>query len=553
MSCLLGRFAAAAIVVPTVLSTQARQPIFIDVASKSNVSMTVRSGDEGKFHLMDTMTGGVCLIDIDDDGLLDVFFVNGSTLKAFLVKLPAHGNRLYRNLGGGKFEDVTTGAGVGGHSGWGMGCAAADFDNDGRTDLYVTNLGRSILYRNTGRGKFMDVSKASGTGHGGWSTGAAWGDFDNDGWLDLFVSRYVDFDFANPPKPGAGETCKYLGIPVACGPKGLTGAQGVFYRNNHDGTFSDETKKRGLIAPLRYGLGVCASDYDNDGDLDLFVANDSTGNFLFRNRGRGQFDEVAVASGVAYNEDGNTQACMGTDFGDYDNDGNLDLIVTNFARDTNTLYRNERNGFFSDATTRAGHRDSYPYMGWGVGFVDFDNDGWKDLYVVNGHLYPQIDSVKTEIGYRQSDLLYSNLGGGRFANISNRLIHAKHVGRGAAFGDLDNDGRVDVVISNIDSQVNVLMNRSETRNNWLTVRCQGTRGNRNAIGARITITTGQGEQIGEVRSGCSYLSSSDPRVHFGLGSVATVAKLSVTWPGGTELVLKDVRANQILTLVESSQ
>lgn len=512
--------------------------------------MIVRSGDEQKFHLMDTMTGGVCLIDIDDDGLLDIFFVNGSTLKAFLARALGHGNRLYRNLGGGKFEDVTERARIRGHSGWGMGCAAADFNNDGRTDLYVTNLGPSILYQNIGSGRFEDISRTSGTNHDGWSTGATWGDFDNDGWLDLYVARYLDFDFANPPKPGKDETCRYLGIPVACGPKGLKGARAVFYRNNRDGTFSNETEKRGLTTPLRYGLGVCASDYDNDGDLDLFAANDSTGNFLFRNRGDGHFDEVAVASSVAYNEDGNAQACMGTDFGDYDNDGKFDLIVTNFARDTNTVYRNEGQGFFSDATTRAGQRDSYPYMGWGVGFVDFDNDGWKDLYVVNGHLYPQIDSIKTEVGYRQRDLLYRNLGGGRFANISNRLTHAKHVGRGAAFGDLDNDGKMDVVISNIDTQVNVLMNRSERRNNWLTVRCQGRVGNRDAIGTRITVTTTEGDQSGEVRSGCSYLSSSDPRVHFGLGPATTVAKLQVVWPGGKELVLRNIRVNQILTLVE---
>jgi len=280
------------------------------------------------------------------------------------------------------------------------------------------------------------------------------------------------------------------------------------------------------------------------------VANDSKANYLLQNQGKGMFKEVALLSGVAYNEDGNAQACMGTDFADYDNDGFLDLIVTNFARDTNTLYHNERNGTFKDSTTRGSQRDSYPYMSWGVGFADFDNDGFKDLFVVNGHLYPQIDRLKNEIGYRQRDLYYRNIGDGRFLNLSSRLNHREHVGRGAAFGDLDNDGRVDVVVSNLDDRLNVLMNRDGSKNNWILIHCIGSDHNREAIGARISVTTTAGTQIGEVRTACSYLSSSDRRVHFGVGQETIIKELSIAWPSGKRTRLSSVAVNQVLTARE---
>jgi enediyne biosynthesis protein E4 len=376
------------------------------------------------------------------------------------------------------------------------------------------------------------------------------GDFDRDGLLDLYVANYVDFDFKNPPLPGSGEFCRYLGLPVMCGPRGLKGAADVFFRNNGNETFSDETEKRGLNAPSYYGLGVSAGDYDNDGDLDIFVANDSTPNFLFQNQGNGTFKEVGLLAGVAFNEDGNAQACMGVDLADYDNDGFLDVIVTNFARDTNTLYHNEGKGLFRDVSTQAGMRDSYPYMGWAANFFDYDNDGSKDLYVVNGHLYPQVDSTKAEMGYLQADLLYRNLGSGRFLNVSSLLGHGKHVGRGAGFGDLDNDGRVDVVISNLDGQPNVLMNRYESNNHWILVRCIGTEGNRNALGSRVTIVTELGNQTGEVHSGGSYLSSGDQRLHFGLGQVKEIKELRITWPGGRSTLLRRIAVDQVLTIKE---
>ena len=510
----------------------------------------VRSGSPEKKYLVETMTGGVCLIDFDNDGYLDVYVVNGSDVRSYLANKPGFGNRLYRNERNGQFADVTLSAGVESAAAWGMGCSVADFDGDGYEDLYVTKLGRNTLYRNNGNKTFTDISRSSRTNYEGWSTGSVWGDFDKDGWLDLYVVNYVDFDFTNPPQPGSGETCKYLGIDVACGPRGLKPAANVFFRNNGNGTFSDETELRGLRTQLSYGLGACAADYDNDGDLDIFVANDSKPNYLLQNQGKGSFKEVALLSGVAYNEDGNAQACMGTDFADYDNDGYLDLIVTTFARDTNTLYHNERNGTFKDSTTRGGQRDSYPSMSWGVGFIDFDNDGLKDLFVVNGHLYPQIESLKNEIGYRQRDLYYRNLGDGRFLNLSSRLNHGEHVGRGAAFGDLDNDGRVDVVVSNLDDRLNVLMNRDGSKNNWILIRCIGSDHNREAIGSRISVTTTAGTQIGEVRTACSYLSSSDRRVHFGVGQETIIKELSIAWPSGKRTRLSSVAVNQVLTMKE---
>ena len=523
---------------------------FTDVAAQAGVTATVRSGSPVKNYLPETVTGGVCLLDYDNDGFLDIFLVNGSTMDRYRTGQTGFGNRLYRNRGDGTFEDVTARAGVAGGEGWGMGCAAADYNNDGFVDVYVTNLGRNLLYRNKGDGTFSEVGRESGTDYRGWSTGAAWGDFDRDGNLDLYVANYVDYDMKRPPEPGSGDHCKFLGLDVACGPGGLKPAHNVFFRNRGDGTFAEQAAVRGLRTTPYYSLGVCAADYDNDGDLDVFVANDSTPNFLFQNQGNGTFKEMALEAGVAFNDDGNPQSCMGTDFGDYDNDGKLDLIVTNFANDTNTVYHNEGNGQFSDATTRTAQRESYPYMKWGVGFEDFDNDGRKDIFTVSGHLYPQVDSLHNRVGYRQSDQLYHNLGGGRFENFSAKLTHAKHAGRGAAFGDLNNDGQMDVVISNLEGPPNILLNRGGSGQHWISIRCIGTQSNRQAIGARVKITTESGIQIGEVRSGCSYLSSSDPRVHFGLGTSSRIRELSIRWPSGELTQLSDVAADRLITITE---
>jgi len=525
---------------------------FEDSAPAAGIDVVIRSGESSskKDYLVEAMTGGVCLVDYNNDGLLDIYLVNGSTLENYQKNTHSDSkDTLYRNNGNRTFTDVTVQAGVG-DRGWGMGCAAGDFNNDGWIDLYVTNFGPNVLYRNNGDGTFTDISKRSGTAHTAWSTGCAWGDFDKDGFLDLYVANYVEFDTLNPPVSGSGIYCVYLGLSVMCGPRGLKAARGVLYRNNGDETFTNITDNSGIGREKQYSLGVCAADYDNDGDLDIAVANDSTPNFLFRNKGNGTFEEVALRAGVAYNEDGRSQACMGIDFGDYDNDGWLDLFVTNFSEDTNTLYHNEGNGLFSDATAQAGHGDSYPYMKWGTKFFDFDNDGFKDIFVANGHLYPEIEKYFTHVSYRQRDLLYRNLGNSRFLNVSSELNYPKHAGRGAAFGDLDNDGRVDIVVSNLDEKPNVLFNRHPSSNNWILVQLTGTKSNRSAIGARVELETEGGVQIGEVSAGNSYLSSGDFRLHFGLGKSKEIKKLTVRWPSGITTPRSNVGVNHILSLVE---
>ena len=532
-----------------IVGAPAIEPLFVDVAEKAGVTAVVRSGTAEKKYLPETVFGGVCLLDFDNDGFLDIYLVNGSSLDRRRSNAPGYGNHLYHNRRNGTFEDVTANAGVSGN-GWGMGCVAGDYNNDGFVDLYVTYFGRNQLYRNNRNSTFTDVGHASGTDRLGWSTGAVWGDFDQDGWLDLYVSSYVDFDLEHPPAPGSGDNCNFLRIPVACGPGGLKPSQGVFYRNRGDGTFADETDARGLRAPPSFSLGACAADYDGDGRLDLFVANDSMPSYLFHNRGNGTFQETALTAGVAFNEDGNPQASMGTDFADYDNDGRPDLIVTTFVNDTNTVYHNEGKGQFRDATTRTAQREGYPYVKWGVGFVDFDNDGLRDLYVVTGHIYPQIEVLRNSAGYRTPDQFFHNVGGGRFVNASGRLTHAKHVGRGAAFGDLNNDGRMDVVISNLEDRPNVLLNCDQSKNHWILIRCVGTKSNRQALGARLLATTESGTQVAEVRSGCSFLSSSDARVHFGLGRADHVRELDIRWPSGRRSILKGIAADQILTVRE---
>ena len=532
---------------------ESQQPVFVDVADKAGVAAVVRSGTDEKKYLMEGLTGGVCLFDYNDDGYLDLYVVNGSNLGDYRSRSRSYPNRLYRNNGDETFTDVTQEAGSGGGTeGWGMGCCAADFNNDGSQDLYVTNLGPNVLYRNNGDGTFSDVAAASGTDYPGCSTGCAWGDFDADGSPDLYVANYVDFDVENLPLPGSGPYCRYLDMDVACGPRGLPAEPDRFFRNNGDGTFSDTTEAAGLKGPAYYGFGVCVTDYDNDADSDIFVANDSTPNFLFQNQGNGTFKEVGLLAGVAFNEDGRAQACMGVDFGDYDNDGFSDLLVTNFSRDTNTFFHNEGNGSFLDVTTRVGMSDSYLFMGWGMGFIDYQNDGLKDIFVVNGHLYPQVDSARneTEPGYRQQDLLYENLGNGRFSNTSSILEYGRHVGRGAALGDLNNDGRVDVVISNLDGRPNVVMNHHDSDNNWILVRCVGTKSGRDALGARVLVVTERNTQFGEVRSGCSYLSSGDPRVHFGLGKARQIKELRIQWPSGRISSLREVKINQIIQVEE---
>lgn len=534
-------------------SDRNKKVVFQDSAAGHGLNAQIRSGDPGnKKYLVEGMTGGICLFDYNNDGWLDVYVVNGSTVASRLEQTgsPPPRNHLFKNLKDGHFRDVTKEAGVG-DPGWGMGCAAADFDNDGDRDLYVTNFGPNVLFENLGNGTFADISKKSGTDHHGWSTGCSWGDYDGDGLLDLYVASYVKLDLSRPPpEPDQGQFCSYLGLKVMCGPQGLPGDRDVLFRNQGDGVFLDVTEASRISDPGYYGLGVVSFDYDNDGDLDIFVANDSKPNFLYQNQGNGTFSEVGLLSGVALSGDGLEQAGMGVAIGDFNLDGHLDLFVTNFAQDTNTLYENLGNGFFLDSSARAKLSDSFGYMSWGTAFLDYDRDGWKDLFVVNGHLYPEVEQ-ETDLTYPQDDLLYRNKGDGTFLNVSRQLAYPKRVGRGAAFGDLDNDGDIDAVVSNLDDRPYLLYNQYRNAKHWLLLRLVGTQGNRDAIGARAWLEfAGKQSQVQEVSSGDSYLSDSDLRLYFGLGNRDKIEKLFIRWPGGRVQILRDLEVDRILRVEE---
>ncbi|PYV07542.1 MAG: CRTAC1 family protein, partial [Acidobacteria bacterium] len=443
---------------------------FRDVSGECGIRFRHVGGSAEKKYIFETMSGGVVLFDYDNDGRTDVYLVNGSSLEILAGKAAPPRSRLFRNLGDGRFEDVTERAGVGA-TGWGMGGCAADYDNDGWTDLYVTNLGRNVLYHNNGDGTFTDVTGKAGVGAGGWSTGAAWADYDRDGYVDLFVAGYVDVDPSKPPQPSPeSKYCQYRGIAVMCGPRGLRGAPDLLYHNNGDGTFTEVSRAAGVSDERRYyGLGVVWGDYDNDGAPDLYVGNDAVPNYLYRNDGNGKFTEVGLAAGVAVDEDGREQASMGVDFGDYDGDGRLDLYVTNFSDEPNALYRNLGGDLFRDLTRRAGHYEATSnYLGWGTAFFDYDNDGDLDIYVVNGHVYPQVDRHPLNTKYRQRVLLFENLGNGAFREVGLAAgLTAERCGRGGAYADLDGDGDLDLVINNMDDAPTVLLNDGGNRNHWL--------------------------------------------------------------------------------------
>jgi len=529
-----------------VISNQSNDLHFTDITEKAGITFKHVSSPEKKY-IVESMSGGLALIDYDNDGYPDIYFVNSLTVDLVKSKGKTK-SALYHNNGDGTFTDVTDKAGVG-DIGWGMGAVVGDYNNDGFDDLYVTCLGPNHLLKNNGNGTFTDVTQKAGVGDPRWSAGAAFVDYDNDGNLDLFVSNYVAFDFNNLPDFGKGKLCQYKGIPVQCGPRGLPGDGDSLYHNNGDGTFTDVTKKAGVSDPDGYyGMGVICSDFDGDGFVDIFVANDSTPNFLYHNNGDGTFKEIGFTSGTAVNENGSEQGSMGVTVGDYDHDGRFDLFITNFDDDYNTLYHNDGHNSFTDVSYAAKVAAvSLPYVGWGTKFFDYDNDGWVDLFVVNGHVYPQI------LSYRQRNFVHKNNRDGTFTEVAEQLgapFLEKRVGRGAVFGDLDNDGDVDIVINNLDGGPQLLRNDGGNANNSVLIKTIGVKSNRDGIGARVKVVAGDLIQIDEVRSGDSYLSQSDLRLHFGFEKRTKIDLIEVRWPSGVVDRITDVSVNKILTIKE---
>jgi hypothetical protein len=528
------------------VSNESLKVQFTDITEKAGIAFTHMSSPEKKY-IVESMSGGLALIDYDNDGYPDIYFVNSLTVDLVKSKGKTK-SALYHNNGDGTFTDVTDKAGVG-DIGWGMGAAVGDYNNDGFDDLYVTCLGPDHLLKNNGNGTFTDVTQKAGVGDPRWSAGAAFVDFDNDGNLDLFVSNYVAFDFNNLPDFGKGKLCQYKGIPVQCGPRGLPGDGDSLYHNNGDGTFADVSKKAGVSDPDGYyGLGVICSDFDGDGLVDIYVANDSTPNFLYHNNGDGTFKDIGFNSGTAVNENGSEQGSMGVTVGDYDHDGKFDLFVTNFDDDYNTLYHNDGRNSFTDVSYAAKVAAvSLPYVGWGTKFFDYDNDGWVDLFVVNGHVYPQIPS------YRQRNFVFKNNRDGTFTEVAEQLgapFLEKRVGRGAAFGDLDNDGDVDIVINNLDGAPQLLRNDGGNASSSVLIKTIGVKSNRDGIGARLKIVSGDLTQTDEVRSGDSYISQSDLRLHFGLEKRTKIDLIEVRWPSGAVDKITGVSANKVLTIKE---
>ncbi len=535
---------------------------FINVARESGLNAkTIFGGEHKNKYLLETTGCGVAFYDYDNDDWLDIFLVNGWRLEGF-PKGQEPISHLFKNNRDGTFTDVTEKAGLV-HSGWGQGVCVGDYDNDGFDDLFITYFGKNVLYRNNGNGTFTDVTEKARVATNGkrWNTGCAFVDYDRDGHLDLFVANYIDMDLATAPLPESGP-CEYKGILVACGPPGLLGGKNILFHNNGDGTFSDVSERAGLFqANGTYGLGVLTADFNNDGWPDIYVANDSTASALYQNRKNGTFTDVAMEAGCALSADGKPQAGMGVSAGDYDLDGNLDIVKTNFAGDTPSLYHNIGGGNFEDATFPAGLGKHTQYLGWGVGFFDMDNNGWPDILICNGHVYPEVEQLRTEAGYAQQKILYRNLRNGRFEDVSSQGgtgMMAPVASRGAAFGDYDNDGDIDVAVNTVNDYPQLLRCDSQLGNNWLKIKTIGTKSNRSGIGARLhCVTHPPGEtkphqQIDEVRSGGSYISQNDLRVHFGIGKAEKVDLLEIRWPSGVVDTLKDVMPNQLIVVKEGA-
>jgi enediyne biosynthesis protein E4 len=533
-------------------------PIFRDIAGQSGLTAPHISSRE-KYYVIESMSGGIGLFDCDNDGKLDIVMVNGSTVDRYKNNDGDPLVTLWHQDADLKFTDVTEKAGLT-RKGWGMGVAVADFDNDGNLDLFITGYGGNALYRNKGNCTFEDVTDKAGVRGGGLSTGAAWADYDRDGNVDLFVSRYVHVDINNLPAFGSTKFCQFKGAPVQCGPWGMEGETDLLYHNRGDGTFEEVSKKAGVNDPEKYyGLGATWGDYDNDGWPDLFVADDATPNYLYHNNHNGTFTDEAMVGGIALNSEGQALGSMGVTWGDYDHSGRLSMFITEFADQPNTLYRNlgsskSGSGGFEDvAMTSHLGQPSLPLVGWGTSFFDMDNDGWLDLFVANGHVYPQMDTVKGSAAYAEPMLLHRNLRNGTFEEVSKAAGLADmplKSRRGAAFGDIANNGNIDIVVLNVGEPPSLLVNTNKVENHRVLFHLTGTKSNRAAIGARITIHAGGMTQFDEVRGGGSYLSQNDLRLHFGLGSATKIDSVEVRWPSGKTEILKDVSADKIYSIVE---
>ena len=530
-------------VVPLSLKAQGVDEVhFTDVTAELGIDFRHANGESGQKYFIEPIGSGVALFDFDNDNDLDLYFVNGSDLLGMVSPtLPT--NRLYRN-DGSTFTDVTIEASVGDTS-YGLGCCVGDYNNDGFTDLYVTNYGANVLYRNNGDGTFTDVAKAAGASGSQFSSGCAFVDVDTDGDLDLYVVNYVQFD------PETNPVCTRQGIQTYCTPEALLGVSDVLYLNKGNGTFTDGSEEAGVSEVEGKGLGVVCGDTDNDGNVDIFVANDTTPNLLYRNNTDSlKMTEDALFSGVALSEEGRPYSGMGANLGDFDNDGYLDIIITNFQDQTNSLYHNTQSGFFTEVSFSKGIGEkSLPYLAWGVDFVDFNNDGWLDLFIANGHLDDNIAEIDPIGTYAQPNQLFLNNRGVNFTELADEAITMRKVSRGAAFGDIDNDGDMDMVVSNLKDSPTILRNDSNTAQ-WLSVKLIGTHCNRDAIGARVAAVSGELTQIREVKSGSGYLSQNDLRLHFGLGEARLVDTLTVRWLCGKVQTLQDVETNQVLVISE---
>jgi len=532
---------------------------FIDVAEKAGLTIpNVWGGVDSKRIIIETKGSGIAFFDFDNDGWLDIYLTNGSRLDAKWPAGKAPTTHLYKNNRDGTFTDVTEKSGLG-RSGWQTGVCVGDYDNDGWDDLFCTFWGHNILFHNNGNGTFTDVTAKAGLAeaHGRWGTGCSFLDYDRDGYLDLFVCNFVKLDPDKPPSLEDASFCQWKGVPTMCGPRGLPGDTNILYHNNGDGTFTDVSEKAGILKPgPRYHITSVSYDFDNDGWPDIYIAVDSMPSIFFKNNHDGTFTDIAVMAGCAYNDDGHEQAGMGLGVADYDCDGWFDIFKTNFADDTSNLYHNNGDGTFSDLSFNSGVGINNTYVAWGCGFIDYDNDGWADIVQINGHVYPEIDKYNFGETFKNPRLVYKNLGNGRFKDVSAEMgpgITARFSSRGAAFGDYDNDGGMDMLILNMNELPSLLHNQGGNKQNWIKLKLVGTKCNRTAIGARARVITGKHIQMDEVHSGTSVMSQSDLRLHFGVGAEETIDAIEVKWPTTQKVErFTQVKVNQILTIREGA-